>query len=98
MKKSFAKKFSLVRKSKSLSKQLSKASTDASTESDPVKKLHKQIKVAKLTKELTKVGNSQAKVEASLGKKISEYKAKGALQSKLADIEIAKMNKKLASL
>lgn len=98
MKNSISKKISLVRKSKSLSKQLAKASADASAESDPVKKLTKQMKAAKLTKELTKVGNSQAKVEASLSKKITEYKAKGALQSKLADIEISKMNKKIASL
>mgnify|MGYP001432121093 CR=1 FL=1 len=52
----------------------------------------------RLTKELAKVGKSRDKVEASLSKKITEYKAKGALQSKLADVEISKMNKKLASL
>ena len=96
MKNSISKKISIVRKQKSISKKLTDLYIDPP--SDPVKKLTIDLKAAKLTKELAKVGKSRDKVEASLSKKITEYKAKGALQSKLADVEISKMNKKLASL
>jgi hypothetical protein len=91
-------KINLKRQQKSLNKRMSNVSVSISSESDEVKKLQKQIKLAKLRKHEAKLNKAQASNEAALGKRINAYKAKGGSRAQAVDVYISSMNKRIASI
>ena len=83
-----------ARLKQSIHKKLGKLKTDRDAETDPVKKLKKNLAVTELTVNQTKVLDKYQKNSDKLKAKLAEYESKSALNQALTTDEKAKFAKK----